>query len=247
MSEYEEPSNDAGEPPLQFGLRTLLLLQALCAVFFAAVMLVGVFAVLAAFLGTIVFSGVSVQTKNAPLKRMTIHLMYGIVLPCLCLLFDPFVLREDGMCNHFGGSALRVTAYAAITLQMLTLLWWLLFGSKTRRLSGVLAGILLCGTLTAVGIGLALVPWSLLGFLVMGVGALGFVPFFTARVFYRNTVAAARRARRCTTSREFRLWYLVGVIIALGVPLLAYWLFGDDLLQLIPSLNERGFFLPFSE
>jgi hypothetical protein len=236
MSRPCDAPNHPAELPVQFGLRGLLILQAVCAVFFGALAVVGVFAVLLAFLGTLVCAYVDVRTENLPLKRFLVDLMGGIVLPCLCLAYDPCIFRTEGILVGYDGSgALRNTLYVAIVFQMIVLLLWLLAGSRIGRLSGVVAGILFCGTLMAAGIGLALLPLSLIGILIFGIGTLGFVPFLTAAIFRRNVAAAAQRARRVCGRRVLRYSYALGAALSVGVPALANWLVGPQLSRILPA------------
>jgi hypothetical protein len=75
----------------------------------------------------------------------------------------------------------------------------------------------------AVGFGIALLLFSLLGLLFYGLGALGFIPFLTAVVYGRN----AAKALRSDDGGQPLARILLGILIAIAVPMLAYWLVGD--------------------
>lgn len=241
-----ESSGAAGEPPVQFGLRTLLIAQAVCAAFFALLVVSGIFAVIVAFLGTAILARAQVHPKNARLKRITVDVLGGVVLPCLCLAYDPCVFRRDSSLPARGlmSAHVSVLAYLAIGFQMLVLVVWLLAGSRVRRLGGVFAGTLFVGALIALLIGVVLLPMSLFGTLMALIGVLGFVPFMTGWIFLRNANEAFRRARAEGGARLTGEAVLLGVVLAVAIPLLVYWGLGRlvwRVLQSVPWPNPVPF------
>jgi hypothetical protein len=147
------------------------------------------------------------QFGGEPTRAQTVaDLFLGLFLPLLCLVFDPVVFRGfDRILSHY-----RWIAYAFMGAELCTLALWLLL---RRRLGGsavFFAGPLLAGGVFALILGLGMLPLTLFG-LFMVIGFLGFSPFFTATVFFRNGVRALRRSGN-------RLgWFSRGVLLAAGV------------------------------
>ncbi len=138
-------------------------------------------------------------------------LAFGIVLPIICLWFDPIVFRSS-----FGGALLgryAVLAGVAISLGLVSLTAWLLI----RRPPALFAGLMCGGAIFATLLGVVLLPYSVIGLLAI-VGVLGFSPFATAFVFWRNTVRAYRKARE--NASPVLLWALaaMGLLITCGGP-----------------------------
>lgn len=150
---------------------------------------------------------------RAPLGagRLVTDVMLGVLVPLLCLVFDPIVFRSDGFLGSLLGSYV-IVGYLAAGLGMVTLLLWLILG----RAPGFFAGLLTGGAVFAACVGVVLLPLSLLTVL-MGVGLLGLTPLFTALVFGRN----AREAWRLACGRSPR-WAKVsamcGFLFACGGP-----------------------------
>ena len=82
-----------------------------------------------------------------------------------------------------------VPAYLFLGGSIFAMAVWLV----TRRLAVLFVGPFFVGALVALGVGVVLLPFSLLMALV-GIGLLGLVPFGTAVTFLRNAVRADRAA-----------------------------------------------------
>lgn len=226
---------------MQFGLRAILIAQAICAVFFGLLAVVGVFAVVAAFLATLLFIALSRGRKRTPLRRMIVDLLGGIVLPCLCLYYDPLVFRQGG--TAIAGHR-QVLAYLALALQMFVLAIWLAVGRQTGRFGGVFTGLLGVGAAIALGLGLVMLPISLIGLVMALIGVLGFVPFLTFQVFARNAAKAFSLARANGGARFATLSALLGAGLAVVIPLAANAAFGRLLAGALQSLPPPPFLLP---
>jgi hypothetical protein len=150
-------------------------------------------------------------------SQVLFDLISGIALPLICLWFDPIVFQS----NSNAGPALlgehQFLAYCGITLGMATLLAWHLF----HRLGILFAGALTAFALASLVLGLILLPFSLLG-LVVVVGVLGFSPFLTAFAFWRNSVRASASIS-AKVSNEWR-WALgtAGFFLALIGPVFLF-------------------------
>lgn len=139
-----------------------------------------------------------VDDKRTP-WQVFFDVAFGIVLPMICLIFDPFVFRR---------TEYQVLAHCFIGIQMALLAVWLFLGERAAPVAGLFGGAFLLGYAVAAAVGLMLLPLSLIG-LILIVGALGFTPFFTAFVFYRN----ARRAFRMAAKQgaPTAMFFLAGV------------------------------------
>ena len=221
MAETAEPTPPVAppaDPPVQFTLRSLLLLQLLCAIFFALLVTIHIFAVLLLFVATLVLAAIRVRPENVALKRACIDLLGGVILPVLCFMFDP-IIRVNQFSLCLTPDALNFV-YTAVFVQIVMFLIWRLAGRwMNQQCAEFFAGVLWAGVAIALLFGVLLTPFSLLGLMVMGVGALGFTPFLTAIVFRRN----ALRAMGCDENRlrAFAL-VLLGAAPAILVPALLY-------------------------
>jgi hypothetical protein len=136
---------------------------------------------------------------------------FGIVLPLVCLYFDPFVFRHP-----FGEPLLGahlVVAAVAIGLGLLSLSTWLLIRWPPAFMAGLLAG----GAIFASLLGVVLLPFSLLG-LVVFIGILGFSPFVTAFVFWRNALHAYRQACEARTTAGMMIPVALGLAVSCAGP-----------------------------
>jgi hypothetical protein len=79
--------------------------------------------------------------------------------------------------------------------------------------------MLLCGGVFCVMVGLVLVPFSLMGLLIYGIGILGSAPFLTALVYLRNS-SRALRAGKVATGFGGALIPAAGIVLVAGLPLL---------------------------
>jgi len=120
---------------------------------------------------------------------------FGVVMPLLCFYFDPVVFRG----GFFNGQGLypgvRFYAYTISALEMVALCVWLCGAGRAKRGPAVLTGVLLAGSMFSFILGVAILPLSLIGLVVL-IGVFGFVPFLTALVYVRNAVRAASTAGR---------------------------------------------------
>ena len=225
MSEPSTPIEELSEPPFQFGIGSLLILQAVVAVFFAMLMTAGIFAVLVLFIALLVYCMIRPKPENVAMKRAVVDVCGGLILPALCFIYDPFVL-------HLVGSGRGFLVFAVL-LPMLCLATWLIWGRWLVRFGGLFAGVLGVGYAASFVIGILLLPATFFGTIFLLIGLLGFVPFLTARVLRRNASESYRRCKKAFGgTRSVRL-SLVGVVVAIGVPVLLTACFGEALDEIV--------------
>jgi hypothetical protein len=126
---------------------------------------------------------------RATRAQKVFDVVVGIVLPVLCLYFDPLVFRGDMMGAPVLGR-FRLFAYAVVAVEICALALWLAAGARVKEWGGMLGGAMLAGALFSFVVGVLILPFSLIGLMVL-IGALGFVPFLTAFVYLRNAWRAA--------------------------------------------------------
>jgi len=115
-------------------------------------------------------------------KHLALCAVFGIILPIVCYIADPFVM---------GGwlSLASLFVFGLSVLTMFAMLTWIVAGGRSTAVDAVVAGVLFVGAGVAALVGILILPFSLIGLFVF-IGALGLVPFGTAAV----CVSAARRA-----------------------------------------------------
>lgn len=143
-------------------------------------------------------------------RERAYDLVAGIALPIVCLVADPGVFR---------GWAYRPVVYGFIGTEILVLAAWLLLQSRLRGSALYFAGPLVAGGGFAFALGVALLPLTFFGLLLL-VGVLGFTPFFTAHAFLRSGWRAFRRGRAGRSATAAAAITLAGVLAA-AVPSLA--------------------------
>lgn len=147
----------------------------------------------------------------------------GIVLPILSFIFDPVVFNNNFTLIPFGPelSQYKVLVYLFSALSILTLSAWLMLGNRSGSLSAVVAGILLSGSACSLLIGILILPLSLIGLIVL-IGLLGFIPFFTSFVYLRNSVRAFNTAKPLLSRPKLTASLLLGAILIIIPPVFAH-------------------------
>jgi len=215
-----------------YGLRSLMLTVAAVAVSLAMMRWWGIFGAAAVFGLALVLSAFATQMWSRSGVRLAFDLTWGIVIPLICLAYDPGIFRDHYAYPDptgpppFDPSAWGVRTvfyYVALGYQMLLLAVWIGWGHAMKRIASFVEGGLWVGCLAAVLIGLILLPNSLLG-LIVGIGALGFTPWLTAFVFYRRAREAHATAQIRSVARMSYLLRLPGAAVAALLPELVVWL-----------------------
>jgi hypothetical protein len=158
---------------------------------------------------------------EATLAQIIFDITIGIVLPVLCLVFDPLVFRYGVLGPPLAGQ-FQFFAYGFIALEIITLAVWLAVGRRAGEWCGVIGGIMSAGALFSVVVGVCLLPFSLLGLMIL-VGALGFTPFITAFIYLRNARRALAAAGAQMTRAGLLVTLLLGATLAYGAPVFAHW------------------------
>jgi len=193
-------------------------------------------------------------------EQLVFDVLFGVVAPILCFVFDPGILRTSGFDFGFGVPVAFFPQFAAFIyiasgIEILLLTAWLAWGRRMETATQLAGGILMAGALFSGFIGLILFPFSLMG-LAIGIGVFGFVPFLTALVYLRNArsafqVAAKHSdgprstpvgARGLTLRRSPLLATMAGGLLVLGPPAalsVAACMFMSQAMEAVLSADEQ--------
>jgi hypothetical protein len=138
--------------------------------------------------------------EDAATTPVRMPLLFGVLLPIVAVVADPYVFKGNGIFSHWSGAG-----YALIAIGIGSMTYWLLRRSAHPFLAGTFA---VCSFLSWV-IAILLFPVSLVGIVLFGIGLLGFIPFSTAYVFCRSTLDVWRQSSR---SRYRALNFVIAIV-----------------------------------
>lgn len=148
-------------------------------------------------------------------KQTRFDWVFGVILPIICFAFDPIVFRDGDALGMWLGK-FQVFAYVLSIASIMSMAAWLLWRERLGWAIPFLAGLFAAGSVVSLIVGIALLPLSLLGLIIL-IGVLGFTPFFTAFVYLRNSYRALYRydlfGETKYSVRAFILAAVFGVII----------------------------------
>ena len=197
--------------------------------------MVGIFALMVIFVATLILCACKVPPERARLKRFVVDLLGGMVLPMLCLAYDPIVFR-DGPSGAIGIGYTQ-SSDTDVIVQMLALVAWMTVGWWFTRWRPCFPGFLFVGAIVSGFIGVLLAFFSLIGLLFYGIGMLGFTPFLTCAVFSRNA-SSGHAASHCNRRQaDVRAAVSSGRVLAVAIPASIYWTAGpwiEHVIKLIP-------------
>ncbi len=144
---------------------------------------------------------------------------FGLVMPVVCFALEFVLLPALGwLPGLVFFHRYRLFGYGVVALELIALAIWLGLGHRLTFLSAGFAGVLLAGSLFAGVLGLVLLPFAVPGVLLLGIGLLGFVPLFTANVYFRQGMAAYRQADSHLGKRSLFEALLWGAILVYALP-----------------------------
>ena len=158
---------------------------------------------------------------EATLWQLIFDVTVGMILPLLCLVFDPLVFRGGIIGRPLLGD-FQFFAYGLIAIEIAALGVWLSAGGRAGEWCAILGGAMLAGAVFSAGVGVFLLPLTVIG-LAFGVGVLGFTPFVTAFIYARNARRAVVAAGARMSRAALYLTLLPGALIPLGAPAFAHW------------------------
>jgi hypothetical protein len=150
-------------------------------------------------------------------QQAAFDLIFGLILPVIVLVIDPFVFQGQWFSDQPYLGRLQVFAYLFCALQMGLFLVWRTWQTQLRPISGLLGGALIGGAIFSFLIGLAILPFTLIGLIVL-VGVAGFVPFLTALVYLRTGVRAIRAQQNGLATKVRSLVIGAALVSAFATP-----------------------------
>src|SRR5262245_33742482 len=227
------PEDAQSAQPLRFRLAELFCVITAAAALLALFRAIGIFGAIFSFITALAFTNQLYPNWRSRQDQETMFdFIWGIVMPVVCLVFDPFVFKFNEDVFVAADRALiappfsaaqfatyAAPAYAFILSQWLCLSFLLIVGRPSPRLAAFTAGFLATGFLFAGLLGVLLFIPSVLGLFAMGIGILGFTPLFTARAYYRRTRYASTFAEHSPNIESIRT---LGFCAALVLPLIAF-------------------------
>jgi len=232
---------------VQFGLGTVLALQAAAALALSLLLVLDLVGVFVLFVGTVLVMFWPIEPPAARARRVFADLLAGALMPVLCLIFDPGILRDNGtiyiplnwgLLRNSDASAYLATA---IFVQIGFLLLWQLLPRTWPAVSALFAGLLSVGFVLAASIGIYILPITLVGLLLLA-GLLGAMPFLTAIVYLRNVISAWRSGFGAAAGPLSIPLFLLGAITAMGFPLVLSLAYGqqiNDFFNAFPNYGMR--------
>jgi hypothetical protein len=152
--------------------------------------------------------------------QLIYDIIFGIVAPIFCFWFDPIIF-QDWLSSKGGQGILaryKLLVYLFSAIAICTLGLWLHFGTRSKKQSGIIAGVFLTGALFTFVLSLVLAPLSLAGVFFNDIGLLGFIPFFTSFVYWRNGIRALRQAKASLPRQSF-VWSIIsGIVFLIAIP-----------------------------
>lgn len=154
--------------------------------------------------------------ERATKKQKNFDWIFGVILPAICFLFDPFIFKggfsDDAILGEY-----KPFAYVLSYVSIAALFAFLTLGKKLKYINAFLAGLFFIGGLISSIIGVILLPFSLLG-LFLVIGLLGFTPLFTAFVYLRNAVRAFQTASPFFSTKKLWNAFALATIFSFAFP-----------------------------
>lgn len=145
--------------------------------------------------------------------------VFGIAAPIFVLAVDPFVfggIWGRGAFTIFGGW--RAFAFTLSAAGLAALAAFLVGRDVEPDIAAVVVGPLGAGAAFCFGVGTILLPFSLIGIALVGIGLLGFIPFWTGAVYLRNAREAFRMAEGRLGRRRAAVAALYGAAFFIAFP-----------------------------
>ncbi len=215
------------EPPPKYSLQELMLAVTLLATMLGLIRALGMWGAVLTFVGSVVWTNVFYprwHDGNRPRQVTMFDCVWGLLMPLVCLVCDPFVFKEqpeliDNAFQFGGMTVLRphfrqegLAVYCIAAWQMLLLTIWIVGRPWLRPCAGFFLGTWLVGAMFAGVLGILLAPIAAIGSFV-GIGLLGFTPLLTAYVVGRRMREAVDDGVLDSSDHSLPIFWL---LVALG-------------------------------
>jgi hypothetical protein len=171
--------------------------------------------------------------EPAPLQTMY-DVAWGIVMPVVCLVMDPVIFKGYWAILGYWNRM----AYAFIACEIALLAMWLVLRGRLRNGALLLSGPLLAGGVFALGIHAIMLPLTLRG-MPFAIGFLGFTPFLTSFVYFRNAWRALMKERD-SVGRGFRISIVLAGMALMLLPSLGvlHWVQNESVQDLMRDVSS---------
>lgn len=153
-------------------------------------------------------------------SQRSIDCVFGIVLPVMCFVLDPFIFRPE----HDGHAMLESYTGFAYSIALATIIATavsLIFGKKLGIMNAALSGLFAVSGVIALIVGLAILPLSLIGLtFIFLFGVLGFTPLISAFVMLRRSVVSFRTTAALADQTAAVSLFMLSVLLSVVVPFL---------------------------
>lgn len=153
--------------------------------------------------------------------QIVFDLAFGVIAPLACFAFDPIVFQGANAGPPLFPSY-QAVAYLFSGIEIILLCFWLVMDGGPELSNAMIGSALLVGSFFCLIIGIALLPYTLIGLLV-GIGVFGFIPFFTAVVYGRNGLRALRTNANPYLSLKRSVGFLCGAFLVMGFSAVGAW------------------------
>src|ERR1041385_4442539 len=157
------------------------------------------------------FSDVSTE------KQDRFDVVFGIVLPVICLVLDPIVFQGGFFGERPVLARFQLFAYLFSGLQIGIFLCWRTLARHLAPAAGLIGGVLLAGALFSLVVGVLIFPLTLVGLIVL-IGIVGFTPFLTSFVYLRTGIRALRSQQRNALFESRFLLAIVAALLSVAMP-----------------------------
>jgi hypothetical protein len=154
--------------------------------------------------------------KESTVSQRNFDWIFGVALPVICFVADPIVFKSGFGEPPFLG-ILKPFAYVLSFVSVMAMSAWLIWGAKLKWLNGFLAGLFAVGSVISLGVGIVLLPFSLLGLFFL-IGILGFTPLFAAIVFLRNARRAFQASKPFFDRGVLINSFMLGAVFSVALP-----------------------------
>jgi hypothetical protein len=143
---------------------------------------------------------------------------FGVVLPIVCIAADPLVFRSSIGLDRPLLEDYKVFAYVLSSASIMAMAAWLLWGNRLGEFRGYVGGFFLVASAVSFMVGVILLPYSILGTIIL-IGLLGFTPLFSGFVFFRNATRVIDSATDSCTNHYVCRAATIGALYGFVFPL----------------------------